>query len=211
MKPPHHRPPPDRPSDDAADPEGLEAFLATQRLRQPPADWREAILRQATSSASTSETSAETSPSRVNGQHHRWGDPHRTTPSLPWLQRLVIRLTSGWSLTAAAWVLAFTLNQYSIPSDAFKPTPAPPPFSEAALAEIRESQRALGDFANLGVAFPPDLGPAKPQRAPSDAAAPVSPALPPEHRPRARLPRGFREDYFARPNTTDPLQTESFV
>ncbi|MBL9139381.1 MAG: hypothetical protein JNK85_26160 [Verrucomicrobiales bacterium] len=211
MKPPRQRPPPGPDPGDATDLPGLESLLASQRLRPPPAEWRESILRRAAASASASEPATETSRDRVNGQRRHPESFHGAAPAIPWLQRLVAHLSSGWSLTAAAWILAFALNQYSIPRGAFTAAPRQPPFSEAALAEIRESQRALGDFANLGAVIPSDFHPPQTHRAPPDAASPVPPALPSEPRPRARLPRGFRDGHVARSDTNSPHEPEPIV
>jgi hypothetical protein len=229
MKPPHHRQPPESASGDDPDSPALEALLSARRLRQPPAEWRDAILRQAIANAGADpdvtmdrdgEVGRDLPPSlRYGGQAgaRRHGDaaldgaialpwkdsglcvaqPSCGTPDPGPIHRLLEYLTSGWSLTAATWVLALALNQYSIPHGAFKPSTPPPPFSDAALAEIRESQRALGDLANVNSLSPAHFSSPNPRQAPSESSLPASPILPPGDRPRARLPRGLREWHLA--------------
>lgn len=209
MNPPDHHPPPE-PDAGASDAAALEAWLSTRRLRSPPAEWRETILRQATFSASQEVSCEADDRSRVHRERRdeHQGQPFLRTPTPSLADRALAYLTSGWSLTAAAWVIAFALNQYSIPSGAFTPSHPRPPFSEAALAEIRESQRALGDFANLGPSVPTRFTPPNSRPIPPESALPGTPSIPPGDRPRARLPRGFREGYVALPHAADHLEPE---
>jgi hypothetical protein len=160
MIPENHDNHPPGPSAGADD---LERLLARHVFRQPPPEWREAILEQANAAAEEATARA----------------PVPSSPaSAPRWFAFLDRLTSGWSPIAAAWLLALGLNQY-----AAQPVTAPgltyPPLSETSLAELQADRAELRDLANLTAPVP----------APESTPNPVSrpPAGTPT-RPRAQLP-----------------------
>lgn len=120
------------PGDSEAPPD-LDRWLARNRFRTPPPEWRAEILARARSGPGLEAKAATRALEDSTGLQALLG-------------RLGERLASAWTVVAAAWLIVLALNLYASPrpsSDAVRW----PPLSEAALADLRalRAQQPLAD------------------------------------------------------------------
>lgn len=132
--------PENHPRPGPVEPDDLERLLAKHSPRTPPADWREAILARAGVVRADREGREP-----INGARRPL--PARSGWQGWWGWRDA--LSSGWTVTAAAWVLVIALNHYAMPSGG-EPASVRPPLSDAAMAEIRAQQRLLVEMGSVG-------------------------------------------------------------
>lgn len=115
-------------------PPDLERWLARNRFRAPPPDWRAEILAQARSVPGAAPIEA-----------------NRAAGDLSELEALLVglreRLASAWTVVAVAWLIILTLNLYATPRPS-SDTLRWPPLSEAALADLRAQQRMADPFSS---------------------------------------------------------------
>ncbi len=162
----HHPPEPGAGTGAGAD--DLERLLAQHAVRQPPPEWRDAIL----AHANTAAAAVETAPTRAPAP-----SAPAPAPAPRWFA-LLDRLTSGWSPIAAAWLLMLGLNHYS--TQAVTPQGVTyPPLSATSLAELRADRAELRDLANLTAPEPATEARPNPMNRPPAGA---------RTRPRAQLP-----------------------
>ncbi len=129
MNPDHH------PSSEPLEPRWneFESRLALNRFRPPPQELRDRVLAAACSAPKPRRPHMARSVG-LPGAGSAWA-------------RSLERWGSGWTVAAAAWGLVWVLNQYSIPGSV-NGSPARPPWSDRALAEMRAQQLELRDFAS---------------------------------------------------------------